>query len=129
MLNIFEVTGFYTAIFGVLMVIFTLRVGMYRFKSRISFGDQGDKELLQRIRAHGNFVENVPLALILLAMVEAAGAADGWLHAIALLLLVGRLSHWLQVSGFLKPLPFRMMGMVLTFISMLTSSLWLLLNV
>lgn len=128
MLNLFEVTGFYTAIFGVLMVIFTLRVGMYRVKSRISLGDQGDKELLRRMRAHGNFVETVPMALILLAMVEAAGAADGWLHTIALLLLVGRLSHWLQLSGFIKPLPFRMMGMILTFTSMLTSSAWLLLN-
>ncbi|BFM18296.1 MAPEG family protein [Maricurvus nonylphenolicus] len=128
MLNIFEVTGLYTAIFGVLMVFFTLRVGLYRMNSRISFGDEGDKELLCRMRAHGNFVENVPMGLILLAMVEAAGAADGWLHVIALLLLVGRLSHWLQLSGFIKPLPFRMMGMMLTFISMLTSSVWLLLN-
>ena len=37
-LNI-ETTMLFAAIFGVLHVIFTLRVGGYRFRSRISLGD------------------------------------------------------------------------------------------
>ena len=35
------------AVFGLLHVIFTLRVGNYRFKSKISLGDGGDHELRQ----------------------------------------------------------------------------------
>ena len=50
------------AVFGLLHVIFTLRVGDYRFKSKISLGDGGDRELRNRVRAHGNFIENVPIA-------------------------------------------------------------------
>ena len=53
------------AVFAVLHVIFTLRVGGYRFSNNISLGDGGDKELLNRIRGHGNFIEQVPIALVL----------------------------------------------------------------
>ena len=44
------------AVFGLLHVIFTLRVGNYLFKSKISLGDGGDRELRNRVRAHGNFI-------------------------------------------------------------------------
>ena len=36
-----ETTLLFAAIFGILHVIFTLRVGGYRFKSKINFGDEG----------------------------------------------------------------------------------------
>jgi uncharacterized membrane protein YecN with MAPEG domain len=35
------------------------------------FGDGGDPEMSQAIRAHGNFAEYVPLGLILLGLVRA----------------------------------------------------------
>ena len=68
-----ETTLFFAAIFGILHVIFTLRVGGYRFRSKISLGDGGDKELRNRIRAHGNFIENVPIALLLLLLNDLNG--------------------------------------------------------
>ncbi len=128
LVNTFEVTSVYAGIFGVLFFVFTMRVGLYRVKHRISFGDGGDSELTKRMRAHGNFVEAVPIALILLGLAEAGGASNTLLHSAGGMLLVGRLSHWFQISGFLKPLPFRMGGMILSFASVLTTSIWLLLN-
>jgi uncharacterized membrane protein YecN with MAPEG domain len=77
-LNI-ETTMLFAAIFGVLHVIFTLRVGGYRFRSRISLGDGGDTELRNRIRAHGNFIEQVPIALLLLLLNDLNGLADSTL--------------------------------------------------
>ena len=56
------------AIFGLLHVIFTLQVGTCRFKSKISSGDGGDRELRSRVRAHGNFIENIPIALLLILL-------------------------------------------------------------
>ena len=53
-----DTTLIFAAIFGILHVVFSLRVGAYRFSSKISLGDGGDKELRNRIRAHGNFIEN-----------------------------------------------------------------------
>ncbi len=40
------------------------------------FGDAGDAELIQAVRAHGNFSEYVPLGLILLALVRAGTQSD-----------------------------------------------------
>ena len=67
------VTLLFAAIFGILHVVFTLRVGAYRFSSKISLGDEGDKELRNRIRGHGNFTENVPIALLLLLLNDLNG--------------------------------------------------------
>ena len=123
-----SITSLYAAVLGLMFVIFTFRVGAYRLKSRISFGDGDDKELLRRMRAQGNFVESVPLALLLIALIEFNGASDSLVHGVAIALVVGRLSHWLQLSGFIKPLPFRAGGMFLTFASMVTASVWLLMS-
>ncbi len=41
-------------------------------------GDGGDPALLQRIRVHANFVEYVPFALLLLALVEMSGLRREW---------------------------------------------------
>ena len=77
-LNI-ETTLLFAAVFGVLHVIFTLRVGNYRRTSKINFGDGGDNELRNRMRAHGNFIENVPIGLFLLLLNDLNGAADSTL--------------------------------------------------
>jgi uncharacterized protein len=73
-----DITIIFAAIFGVLHVIFTLRVGGYRFTSKISFGEGGDMELRNRMRGHGNFIENVPIGLLLLLLNELNGLADSW---------------------------------------------------
>ncbi len=46
------------------------RVVQTRQKSQVSLGDGGDAVLLQRIRAHANFAEYVPICLILIAAIE-----------------------------------------------------------
>ena len=50
-----EITFLFASIFGILHVFLTARVGIYRLKTKVSHGDNGDKELLRRIRAQGNF--------------------------------------------------------------------------
>ena len=73
------------AVFGLLHVIFTLRVGDYRFKSKISLGDGGDLELRNRVRAHGNFIENVPIALLLIFLNDLDGAQNTTLVVLSLI--------------------------------------------
>lgn len=51
----------------------------------------GDIEPLKRaIRAHGNFVEYVPLSLILLGVLELNGAPAIWVATLGAFLLLGR---------------------------------------
>jgi hypothetical protein len=60
---------------------------------KASIGDAGSPELLLKIRRHGNFIEWVPFALILMVLAEAQGAGAYWLHAAGALLLIGRIAH------------------------------------
>ena len=72
----------------------TLRAGLYRVKTNILIGDGGDPEMLRRIRGQANFIESVPLALLMLLMMEVLGASNTWLHALGATLLVGRVLHY-----------------------------------
>ncbi len=119
-----SVTPLYIALLGLLWVPFTLRVGLYRLKNEINLGDGGDAELLRRIRGQGNFTESVPLAVALLIVMELVGAPGVWLHTLGATLLVGRLLHYLGVTG-LGPFVCRPVGMVATLSVYLAGSAWI----
>lgn len=64
------------AILALLGVVLTVRVILKRVKYRIDYADDGNSDLAQAIRAHANFVEQAPLAIIVLTFAEALGAAQ-----------------------------------------------------
>lgn len=65
-----------------------------RVKFRIGLGDGNNEQMRQRIRIHANFVEYVPLALILLFLVESASIGPGWFPGVlGAALVIGRLWH------------------------------------
>lgn len=122
---VITIVPLYAALLGLLFVPMTLRAGLYRVKHKINIGDGGDPELLRRIRGQANFIESVPLALLLLLLMELTGAATLWLHTLGLLLLAGRIAHYLGLTG-LGPFMLRPIGMVATFCCYLGASGWLL---
>ena len=79
-LSLLSVTPIYAALLGLLFVPFTLRVGFYRVKHKVNLGDGNDPELLRLMRGQGNFIETVPLAVILLILMEVLGASNTWLR-------------------------------------------------
>ncbi len=91
----------------------------------VVFGDGGDALLRRRIRAFGNFIEYVPIALILLALMELQGGASLWAWLSGVALLVGRGVHALGMLYAQSPAP-RALGMILTYIAILISAVWLL---
>ena len=107
-----ETTLIFAAIFGILHVVFTLRVGAYRFSSKISLGDGGDKELRNRTRAHGNFIENAPMGLLLLLLNELNGLGQDALLALGSVFLAARLLHYVMIVS-------RSLSIILRPISML----------
>lgn len=64
-----------------------------RSQTGISLLDGGDTLLTRRMRAHANLTETAPICLLLLALLELAGAPRGLLLTAAGLLITGRLLH------------------------------------
>jgi uncharacterized membrane protein YecN with MAPEG domain len=126
-LSLISVIPLYAALLGLLFIPFTLRVGAYRIKSKILIGDGDDPEMFRRIRGQANFTETVPLALILLILMEVCGAGDSWLHALGALLVFGRVAHYIGLTemgpGILRPI-----GMMSTMLVYLIPGGWLLLH-
>lgn len=121
-----SVTPLYAALFALLLIPLVLRVARRRRQQLVSLGDGGDKQLTKLMRGHGNFVETVPMALLLLLMMELCGAAAALLHGLGILLLAGRSVHYLQLTGTLRPLQYRVAGMMATIVVYLIASMWLL---
>jgi uncharacterized membrane protein YecN with MAPEG domain len=94
------------------------RVSRLRFRHKVSMGDQGNAGLIARMRAHANFIEYAPFFLILLAAVELARGSEGWLWAVAILFILGRLAH---PFGMDRPAPnaLRVIGTILTWLLLL----------
>lgn len=74
-----------------------------------------DRMLLRAVRAHANFAEYAPMALVLLLLLELGGAPSWWVAALAAALVAGRVAHALGISREPEALRFRQAGMMLTF--------------
>ena len=113
-MEMLKVAPIYAAIFAFMLVGLSFYVIKMRYKHRVSLGDGGNKEMIKAIRAHGNFVEYVPLSLIMLTMLEFGGENQAVLHTFGGALVVGRILHvpGLNFKGTTK---LRQIGMILTF--------------
>ena len=85
-------TAPYAAVMGLLAAGLTANVIANRVRSRIDAGDGGDVRLAQALRAHGNFVEQAPLALILLAAAEISGVRPLLIQGLGVALVAARLA-------------------------------------
>lgn len=116
------ITPLYAALAAILLLVLSFRVVRLRRRFAVGLGSGGHAELDQAMRCHGNFTEYAPIGLILIASAELSGAAAGWLHAIGVLLIVGRAAHaWgLAQSGGRSA--GRTIGMVLTVTALLVGA-------
>ncbi len=126
--SLLSVSPIYIALLGLMFIVMTMRVGLYRVKNKVDIGDGDDAELLRRIRGQGNFVETVPMALFLLVVMEVLGASDTWLHILGAALVIGRFLHYLGLTK-IGPFICRPAGMAATLLTVLVSSVWILLDV
>lgn len=119
------VTLVFVALFALLQIPITIAVGLLRARTDIHFMDGGNPALLQRMRAHGNFTETVPISLLAMAAAELAGAPPMLLWSVGGALLLGRVLHYatLVTSGFGLG---RAIGMILTFAPLLVCPLYVL---
>ena len=86
-------TALYAALFALIYVGLSGWVIGTRLKANVLFGDGNDESLQKRVRSHANFGENVPLALLLIALYEAGGGAHGLVEGLLIVLLIARILH------------------------------------
>jgi len=87
------ITLLFASLHAFLLLVLLARISRHRHQHRIGVGDGGDVLLARKIRVHGNFIENVPFALLLLALLELGGLAHVWLWLFGAALLLGRVLH------------------------------------
>jgi Uncharacterized relative of glutathione S-transferase, MAPEG superfamily len=123
------ITSLYAAILALLFYKLSMRTIQLRRQLRIPIGDGGEPQMIRAMRVHANFAEYVPLALVLLFLVESNGAQSWVVHVLGLILLAGRLLHAGGVSRVKEDFRLRIAGMRMTFIMLIAASVYLLVTV
>lgn len=113
---------------GLLLLVLSVRVSMVRGKAKVSLGDGGDLLLLSRIRAQANFVEYVPIILVLMGLIETSlyivdPRPSMTLGVIGIALVLCRIAHAIGM-GMPSPNPARVVGTAGTFLILIVTSVW-----
>ncbi len=115
------ITAFFFCIFSVLYIGLSLYVVRTRRKNRIPLGDGNHPPLIKAMSTHSNFSQYIPLGLLGILMGELQGIPSSILFGVGFSLLLGRMFHGIGImiakTGPNKP---RVLGMILTFIPLLT---------
>ncbi len=114
----------YAALLAFFYIYLSFNVIKVRRAEQISLGDNGNATLQRAVRAHANFMEYVPFALILLFLAEYQGLASHYCHILGGALLVGRVFQNLGIVE--KSLKYRQIGTVTTFLVIIISAFVLL---
>lgn len=84
---------------AIINIWLSMRIGKLRMSEKIIHGDGGNEALIRRMRAQSNFIENTPLTLALVAVIEIAGKGGAWLAPVAGLFILGRVAHGIGMDN------------------------------
>lgn len=115
-----QITLLFIALFVLISVPMSISVGLRRVETGVMLLHGDDEDLLRRMRAHGNFTEYVPLALLGLAGVELVDAPAWLVFACGGTLLAARLIHYAGLRTSPDNVG-RLIGAALTSLTMLVS--------
>ncbi|MDP1868516.1 MAPEG family protein [Bradyrhizobium sp.] len=124
-----SITAAYLGILALLYLVLGLQVSRLRRGHRVLFGDGDNIKLRSAIRAHGNFVEYVPIIVLMVTMLEMSGTPAATVHLLMGELLVARLLHPLGMYVGPRTLQFqicRVGGILLTLLVLLAAAVLLL---
>ena len=120
-------TSFYAALLALFFVALSARTIRMRRHFGIALGSADNNDLLRATRVHANFAEYTPLALLLILMLEIQGAPLAFVHILGVSLISGRLIHAQGVSQTNENTKYRVAGMVLTFTTIGSAALGIML--
>ena len=117
-----QITLLYAGILGFLLVALSFNV-MYHWVRVTGGGHETDQSMRRAERVLSSFVEYVPMALILLLLIELKGAPALILHGLGLMLVASRLLHAYGSNQMVGAGLLRFIGTQLTFVMMMIASL------
>ena len=123
----FTITAFYASLLALGYVYLSFLVIGVRRRELISLGDGANHELEKNIRAHANFIEYVPLILILMLCLESMTQWQWMLHIGGIGVMLGRVLHAWGLRHHEGASWQRLVGMVLTFATIVflaAANLW-----
>src|SRR5882672_12185116 len=112
-----SITALYAGILSLIIVALGINVTVHRVKLKVSLGDGGNPQMLRMIRLHGNAVEYLPLALVLMLAYELNGGWHSALHIIGIALIAARLIQTMAMWGTEMPGAGRGIGQTTTWLS------------
>ena len=112
-----------TAALALINLWLSIRTGQARQAAKVSIGDGGNAQLTARMRAHANFNEYVPIALILIALIDIYGHNTRLLWLLGIALVIGRILHPFGMDR-PSPNPFRITGILLTYVVTVALIVW-----
>jgi len=115
-------TAIYAAVLGLLAAALTINVIANRVRAKVDIADGGVATLAQAIRAHGNFSEHTPLAILLIGLVEAFGYRSPFVNGLGGVLLAARLLSAWGLTSTLKQSLGRQAGATLTILVTVVSA-------
>jgi uncharacterized membrane protein YecN with MAPEG domain len=115
-------TAIYAAVLGLLGALLTINVIVNRVRAKVDVGDGSVAALAQAIRAHGNFAEQTPLALLLIGLVEAFAYRSAVAIGLGAVFLVARLLSAWGLNSTLRQSFGRQFGAALTILATAVSA-------
>ena len=118
------ITLLYAGILGLMSLVISAMAGNLRGKTGVSIGDGGNQQLLLAMRRHANFVEYVPLGLLIIALLEANGVSGTAIHGLCGTLVVTRACHAYGLKADTMQSAGRLIGAAGTALVILVASVW-----
>lgn len=119
-----EITMLYAGVLGLMVIVIASYPGRRRAAQDISVGHGDDQVLLLGMRRHANFVEAVPMALILMGLIEMNGATPMGMHILGSVLVVSRIAHAVGLKPDTTKNALRGLGAGGSALVILASSVW-----
>ena len=119
----------YIALSCLILSKLSINVIKLRRQNKVSFGDDGDRILMRRIRAQANFIEYTPIFLLSLIGIEWLAVENIpyyflYINIVGSLFIIGRILH--ALSLYEKKIMHRKTGMIITFVSLQLNGILLL---
>ncbi len=115
------VIGISAALLGLTLVVLSFRVVNVRRREKIGVGMGDCMPLTLAVRVHANFIEYVPMGLILIFLLERNGGSSLAAY-LAATLVIARLLHAFGLSRSAGTSPGRFIGTSLTWAVLITAS-------
>ena len=121
-MNFPVISAFAAAILAIFQMLLMAIVVLTRAKYKVGISDGGHADLARRIRSHANLIENAPIFLIVLTLLEISGMNQTVLIVLAAIFILGRLAHAYIVSQTSEAHLLRVFGGLSTALTTITAA-------